>query len=594
MSCWAWLAGRENIADWTTRGKSPQEIDSNSDWWNGPSVFYSPYEKWGLRFEAQKENSPGEKMVKSLVNVAHASSHHLVDYSQFSSFDRVIWVIARLLSMFVHQKKSFRGGHVSNITPELLRKAEDILLKDVQSSISNDMKQTNTRGKQVSMYVRLHPVQNENGVWIVGSRLNRFNPMSPDSLPQRLIPSKHPATRIMMWDAHRACKHRGRDSTLARFRHKYWTPHGSKIAWSVVRHCQLCKLRNARLLEQKMGLLPVARMKPGPPFNQVMLDLFGPYKVRGEVQKRITAKVYGVIFTDLTMRAVHIEAVFGCDTTSFLIALNRFVSIRGFPATIYSDPGSQLIGADNELKEAWSQLDKDTIMRKGTENGLSWVFGPADSPWHQGAVESLVKSAKRAIDITIHNQRLSVPEILTLFYEIANVMNERPIGSLPGADSELTMLTPNSLLLGRATATNPGGWHPQEASNTSRFNLLQNLADEFWKRWTELCAPSLVLHPKWHTSQRNLKPGDVVLVFDDSSAIRGEYRLAIIREVYAGDDHKVRKVSLAYKTYKVGEKVAEYSGAKDQVITRSIQRLVLIVPVDEDSTVVSEDIPSDS
>ncbi len=178
--------------------------------------------------------------------------------------------------------------------------------------------------------------------------------------------------------------------------------------------------------------------------------------------------------------------------------------------------------------------------------------------------------------------------------EVANVMNERPIGSLPGADSELNMLTPNSLLLGCATSTNPGGWHPQETSNTSRFNLIQNLADEFWKRWTELCAPSLVLHPKWHTSQRNLKPGDVVLVFDDSSAIRGEYRLAIVRQVYAGDDDKVRKVSLAYKTYKVGEKVADYSGAKDQVITRSVQRLVLIVPVDQEETLVPDDIPSSS
>ena len=80
------------------------------------------------------------------------------------------------------------------------------------------MNQTNKKGKQVSSYRRLHPVKNENGIWIVGSRLIRFNPMSPDNTPQRLIPSKHPATRIMMWDAHVACKHHGRDSTLARFR----------------------------------------------------------------------------------------------------------------------------------------------------------------------------------------------------------------------------------------------------------------------------------------------------------------------------------------------------------------------------------------
>lgn len=580
VSCWAWLAGSENIADWTTRGKTPQEIDSNSQWWNGPSVLYSPFEKWGLRTDAQQENLPGEKKVlQSEVNVVH-TVRSLVNYSSFSSFKTVVWVIARVLNMI--RMKTFTGGNVSQITPNLLRLAENVIIKDVQTSITADMNRKSSRGKQCGLYTRLHPMKDNSGIWIVGSRLVRYNPMTPDNQPQKLMPSKHPVTELLMGDAHKDCKHRGRDSTLARFRQIYWTPHGSKMAWSIVTKCQLCKLRNVKLMEQSMGLLPMSRLKPSPPFNHVMLDLFGPYKVRGEVQKRTSGKAYGVIFTDLTMRAVHIDVVFGYDTTSFLIAFSRFTSIRGYPEKIFSDPGAQLIGADNELKNVWSNMDTAAMIRKGAENGMTWIFGPADSPWHQGAVEALVKSAKRAINISIHNQRLSVPEILTLFYEVANVLNERPIGALPGADSELSMLTPNSLLLGRATAKNPGGWQPQEASNTSRYNLIQTLVDTFWSQWTQLCAPSLVLHPKWHTSKRNLKPGDVVLVVD-SSVLRSEYRLGIVRQVYPGQDHKVRQVLLSYKMYKVGENVAQYSGAKDQLVTRSVQRLVLIVPVDEDT-----------
>ena len=77
-----------------------------------------------------------------------------------------------------------------------------------------------------------------------------------------------------------------------------------------------------------MGLLPEARLKPSPTFNHVMLDLFGPYTVRGEVQKRTSGKAYGVMFTDLAMRAVHIEVVFGYDTSNFLMALSRFASLR--------------------------------------------------------------------------------------------------------------------------------------------------------------------------------------------------------------------------------------------------------------------------
>ena len=244
--------------------------------------------------------------------------------------------------------------------------------------------------------------------------------------------------------------HTGRDATLAKFREKHWVPQGRKLAQKVKQNCQLCKLRQAKLLQQSMGQLPEARLQPAPPFTHIMLDLFGPYVMKGEVQKRVSGKAYGIIFTDLVVGAVHIEAVYGYDTQSFLMALSRFASIRGWPTTIYSDPGSQLVGADRELKEAWNQIDREVLHKYGARNGLTWLFGPADSPWNQGKVEASVKAAKRAIHFAAHNKRLSVPEFLTVCYEAANLLNERPIGTLPGVDSNLNILTPNTLLLGRA------------------------------------------------------------------------------------------------------------------------------------------------
>ena len=177
----------------------------------------------------------------------------------------------------------------------------------------------------------------------------------------------------------------------------------------------MCRLRDAKFLDQPMGLLPEARLKPAPAFNHVMLDLFGPYTVRGEVQKSTSGKAYGVMFTDLAMRAVHIEAVFGYNTGNFLLAVSRFASLRGWPEIIYSDPGSQLLGAERELKEAWQRIDRESLQRDSVKNGSTWVFGPSDSAWHQGAVESLIKVAKRAIHFSVSNQRLSVPEFLLFF-----------------------------------------------------------------------------------------------------------------------------------------------------------------------------------
>ena len=105
--------------------------------------------------------------------------------------------------------------------------------------------------------------------------------MTPEGEAQVLLPAEHCVTRLLMREAHEACGHRGRDATLARFRCRYWTPHGSKLAWTTKNSCQMCKLRDARLLEQEMGVLPESRFKPSPPFANVMLDSFGPFNVRG-------------------------------------------------------------------------------------------------------------------------------------------------------------------------------------------------------------------------------------------------------------------------------------------------------------------------
>ncbi len=183
-------------------------------------------------------------------------------------------------------------------------------------------------------------------------------------------------------------------------------------------------------------------------------------------------------------RAVHIEAVYGYDTSSFLMALSRFCSLRGRPQYIYSDPGLQLIGAERELREAWEKIDRRELNKKGVQNGLKWIFGSVDSPWHQGAVESLVKAAKRAIHFAVGKKRLTLPEFLTVCTEAANLMNERPIGTLPSADSELNVLTQIVCCLKRAV-------------------------EDFWEKWTQLYAPILIVQRKWHVSRRNLREGDV-------------------------------------------------------------------------------------
>lgn len=62
---------------------------------------------------------------------------------------------------------------------------------------------------------------------------------------------------------------------------------------------------------------------------------------------------------------------------------------------------TQIVAASNALQTVWNSLDHNLIKQSGFSHGTHWIFGAPDAPWHQGAVESLVKSAKRAIHFAV-------------------------------------------------------------------------------------------------------------------------------------------------------------------------------------------------
>ena len=90
-------------------------------------------------------------------------------------------------------------------------------------------------------------------------------------------------------------------------------------------------------MQQKMSNLPVDRMEVSPPFTYTGVDLFGPFyiKVRRSLLKR-----YGVMYTCLASRAVHLENAHSMETDSFIMTLRRLISRRGNVRLIRSDNGT--------------------------------------------------------------------------------------------------------------------------------------------------------------------------------------------------------------------------------------------------------------
>ena len=69
------------------------------------------------------------------------------------------------------------------------------------------------------------------------------------------------------------------------------------------------------------------------------------------------------------------------------------------------------------------------LLNFSVKGGTVWKFTKsANSPRQNDCAETLIKSVKRCIQIAVGENVLSYGELQTVFFEIANFLNERPIG----------------------------------------------------------------------------------------------------------------------------------------------------------------------
>lgn len=99
----------------------------------------------------------------------------------------------------------------------------------------------------------------------------------------------------------------------------------------------------------------------------------------------------------LLKQAVHVECVDGLTTEAFLAAFRRLVARRGFPTDIYSDSGTNFVGAANDWRRQHQQLIREAELKTAntyTEVAINWHFIPPGTPHFGGLWEACVKSIK--------------------------------------------------------------------------------------------------------------------------------------------------------------------------------------------------------
>lgn len=530
---WHHVPTKVNPADCASRGLYPNELKIHNIWWNGPQFLHQnivivPCEMDGLNHDTATILK--ERVVEALVG--EVSTNALPEAATY----------CELKKKMVTKKL---GGE--NYTVHDLKQAEIEILKIIQGEMFGDEINCLKAGKNIqksSKLIALGVFLDGNDILRVGGRLTNAD-MNYDSKHQILLPSRHEVSRLIIREAHEGCMHGGPRLTEAVLREKFWIINSQHNIKKVINNCTQCVIARGKTLTQQMADLPAVRVnKPKRPFINCMIDYAGPIKIKSSTLRAAKmVKAYIAIFVCMAVKAVHIEPVSDQTSAAFIAALRRFTARRGRPANIYSDNGTNFVGASREIVDM-SNEEREEVNFELTNTNISFHFSPAGSPHFNGLVEAAVKSVKTHLKKAIGEVALTFEELATTLYQIESAINSRPLCAMSNDPNDKTTLTPAHFLIMDSMAAIP----EEELIETNinwltRWNLVQRIVQQFWHRWQQEYLHTLQQRNKWRNAQEEPSKNDLVLVKDENLPST-KWPVARIMEKHAGPDGKTRVVSI--------------------------------------------------
>ncbi|XP_068209142.1 uncharacterized protein [Palaemon carinicauda] len=153
---------------------------------------------------------------------------------------------------------------------------------------------------------------------------------------------------------HEHSNHMGLMHVLSLMREKVWVIKGHAAVRRVLSRCVRCRRAHGKVIEQLMADLPLDRVESGKtPFYRTGVDLFGPFFVK---RGRAQIKHWGVIFTCLNMRAIHLEVASNLRSDKILSVFRRFLARCGQVKTVRCDCGTNIVGSWKFLDSSYEFL----------------------------------------------------------------------------------------------------------------------------------------------------------------------------------------------------------------------------------------------
>lgn len=535
---WQWIPGKQNVADEATKWARKPDISLNSRWFKGPDFLLTPEHEWPV-YKTSFEPIDAEEV--EYVQV-HDTTETVIDINRFSSWKRLLRTTAYMLRFCDAVRQKFKSGR--ELESEELANAECLLYRFAQTEFYSEeirlLKSNKKLSKSSSLY-KATPRLDENQLLRVEGRIDKAI-VPEDTKHPIILPRDSRITHLLIMDFHINYKHLNHESVVNEIRQRYYIPRLRAVIKTILKRCQMCKIKKATPNYPQMAKLPEARMAAFcRPFTYTGVDYFGPIMV---TVGRRTEKRYGALFTCLTVRAVHIEVVNSLNTSSCIIAIRNFICRRGTPREFFSDNGTNFVSAEKEIREAVKEIDKNELIRAFTTSTAKWNFIPPSSPHMGGAWERLVRSIKNVFYNISHVRTPSDELLRGMLAEVENIINSRPLVYVPVEHETAEAITPNHLLLYSSNGMKPLASF-DDSGEVLKNNWLasQQYAEAFWRKWIREYLPSLTLRTKWHEKTKPLDVGDLVIVVDPSSP-RNVWSRGKVVETIMAKDGQVRKAKV--------------------------------------------------
>ena len=595
--------GQANPADVCSRGCKLTDLLQNTFWLKPPHFVFLPKDKWPqerslTRAEAQKQNELDKKeflasQVGEAVNIlvttrAQAAKQKPVLEQQeqsakrvnrFSSktprsknwvehlifnlpWNRAVRTCAYILRFLYIRFRQFTvklgitplAEIKSYLTVPELRQAQLLFIKYAQNDAFGDQLTADKRPKQKTLLDRLAAFTDNDGILHAKTRLCKSE-ILPDQTTNPIILPKHHVTQQIILNYHVKSSHCSHATTQYQIQRQYLIIGGRQTVRQALYKCPKRHCLKPKAILQSFAPLPPERLGGNTAlvgFQFASLDFAGPFLTKHrcsipDCQHEKYSKVHVALYSCFQTRACHLELMHDLTTKSFIQSLIRFISRRGKPTLIYTDNATQVKAGEREIKKLYKAIEWKTVNESAAERGITFEYSLPAAQFQNGISERLIKSLKRSMKINLGNAMLTFIELQTAITEIEAQINNRPLIT-PSSGIFGQTVTPAQLTIGRNLEAIPDtqATRAEQLTDLTKYQAHRKfIMNHFTKRWKNDYLLSLQVS-RFHSPKNPLlKPGTPVLLRDDESLKKDNWKLAVVeRAEPSPSDGLIRTVQL--------------------------------------------------